>query len=50
MRDVDDRQYEAVGGGREHDGAAVSGREMGLHDGFQLRRAATASRNGRAIN
>ena len=28
MRDVDDRQSEAVGGGREHDGAAVSGREM----------------------
>ena len=44
MRDIDDRQSEAVGGGREHDGAAVFGREMGLHDGFQIRRAATASR------
>ena len=35
MRDVDDRQSEAVGGGCEHDGATVSGREMGMHEGFQ---------------
>jgi hypothetical protein len=32
MRDIDDRQSEAVGGGREHYGAVVSGRKMGLHD------------------
>lgn len=44
MRDVDDRQAEAVGGGGEHEGAAVSDREMGLHDRFQIGRAATASR------
>jgi hypothetical protein len=41
IRDVDDRKSEAIGGGREHDGAAVSGREMGLHDRFQIRRAPT---------
>jgi hypothetical protein len=50
MCDVDNRQSEAVGGGREHDGAAVSGREMGLHDWFQLRWAASASSDGRVIN
>jgi hypothetical protein len=50
MRDVDDRQSEAIGGGREHHGAAVSGWEMGLHDWFQIRRPATAWRDGRAIN
>jgi hypothetical protein len=31
MRDIDDRQSEAVGGGREHYGGAVAGRERGLH-------------------
>jgi hypothetical protein len=50
MRDVDDRQSEAIGGGREHNGAAFSGREMGLHDWFQIRRATTAWREGRAID
>jgi hypothetical protein len=50
MRDVDDRQSEAVSGSREHDGAAISGWEMGLHDRFQIRRAATASRDERTIN
>jgi hypothetical protein len=42
MRDVDDRQSEAVGAGHEHEGG---GREKGLHDRFQIRRAATASRD-----
>jgi hypothetical protein len=47
MRNVDDRQSEAAASGCEHDGAAVSGREMGLHEEFQIRRAATVSRGGR---
>ena len=51
MRDVDDRQSEAVGGGREHDGAAVSDWEMGLHDRFQtMPRGDGIEGHRRAIN
>jgi hypothetical protein len=39
MRDVDDRQSQPISGGREYYGAAVFGREMGRHVGFQIHRS-----------